>query len=158
MKGVELVISDAHPGRKDAIAYDPLVRCGRTDAASLSGIATASRDALLEPDHPQRRTCLWYTLRLAFYLPGEVTRSPEGYPVYILQEDDGTRRYVVARPDGNFYCDERGVVQKPKSDESTWAGLLIGGALGALLGPWGALLGAAVGAVTGSAAEKAKNA
>jgi hypothetical protein len=37
-------------------------------------------------------------------------------------------------------------------------GLLIGGALGALLGPWGAVAGAALGAGFGEAAERAKDA
>lgn len=78
--------------------------------------------------------------------------------MYVLEEDNGLRRHVVVRPDGAFYSDERGNVQKSGSQESTWAGLLIGGALGALFGPWGALAGAAIGAVTGSAAEKAKGA
>ena len=99
-----------------------------------------------------------YVEDVARYLPGPIAHSPEGHPIYILEEDNGVQRHVVVRPDGRFFCDERGNVLPAKSQESTWAGLLIGGALGALFGPWGALAGAAIGAVTGSAAEKAKGA
>ncbi len=92
------------------------------------------------------------------YLPDPVGQSAQGHPIYILVEDDGTRRYVVSKPEGAFYCDANGnVVSASPGRAGAWAGLLIGGALGALLGPWGAVAGAAAGAALGEVAEKAKN-
>lgn len=76
--------------------------------------------------------------------------------MFQYEQDDGTRRWVVQKADGSFFCDAEGrPLTTGPSSESVWVGLLIGGALGALLGPWGAVMGAAIGAGAGEAANKA---
>jgi hypothetical protein len=74
--------------------------------------------------------------------------SADGNPVY-RELDESTQRSVliVVMPDGKaYYADSEGRPTRPMQ-ANTGAGALLGGLVGLLWGPWGAVLGATVGAI-----------
>ncbi len=91
-----------------------------------------------------------------YYEPGPHHYSQQGYPIWVLVEDDGTKRWVVQRPDGTFYSNIQGqpVVPQTADDKATLAGAAIGAAVGAMWGPVGAVIGGVLGAFLGKKASE----
>ena len=76
--------------------------------------------------------------------------SADGNPVY-REVDPTTKRtvLVVVMPDGKaYYADAEGRPTRP-THSNPGAGAILGGLVGLLWGPWGAVIGAGVGAILG---------
>jgi hypothetical protein len=82
-----------------------------------------------------------------------VGNTAEGHPIYLYTDPHSKlTAYVVILPDGRaFYSDRYGrITAKPEEANKAVALALVGGALGLVFGPGGALIGAAIGAFLGN--------
>ncbi len=91
---------------------------------------------------------------MAYVNTNPVGKSRDGYPVYLYRDPyKNALRYVVVLADGRaFYSDSEGNIASPFShSDDRFAGAVVAGALGALLGGplWG-VIGAIGGAIAGN--------
>lgn len=86
-----------------------------------------------------------------------IGRTHEGYPIYLFTDPQSKlASYVVVLPDGRaFYSDANGrIVAKPVEANKAIALAVVGGALGLIFGPGGAVIGALIGAALGNVPTK----
>lgn len=82
-----------------------------------------------------------------YITPNPINHSPEGWPIFLFEDDQKHLHYVVVLPDGTpRFCDQQGRPRSKPPTDAWVGGAILGGLLGALAGPMGAAVGALVGA------------